>query len=475
MAETATVAGQTRYDAVAYPATVFSATHPERLATIARLHGLVAPPVETARVLEIGGGDGVNLIGMAAAYPNATFYNFDLSAAAIARGAALIRATGLTNIRMEVGDILDAVGSLEGPFEYVIAHGVYAWVPEHVRPAVMQLIGRVLAPEGIAFISYNALPGGHLRRVIRDLLFHHVGHIEDPVEKMQRAHDVLLDFGRARENDRPVMAGMREVARPMMRQQIAVLYHDELGGEWHPQALSDVVATANAAGLAFLNDASPALAYDGLPGNDDDDAAIVRAAQTSDFGSMIFFHQTLLVRAGRRPSRRLVVDAMRSLFVASSVQRLGPDIFKFEQSDFVVGDADLADTLEMLGKVWPRRVPIADLAATDDALEALFKLWTAEVVTLHAVPLPGTAEPGARPLASPLARAQIAIGQQNIYTLDHRVIAMEAAGPRAFLALLDGSRDRAQLATDWAASGHGDEVDVDAALRQLAAAVLILA
>ena len=67
------------YDVMAYPSGVFATTHPDHLATIARLHGLNPPPPETARVLEIGGGDGMNLIAMAAAYPDARFRSFDLA------------------------------------------------------------------------------------------------------------------------------------------------------------------------------------------------------------------------------------------------------------------------------------------------------------------------------------------------------------------------------------------------------------
>ncbi len=467
--------GTTRYDIVAYPSTVFPATHPERLATIARLHGLATAPVTTARVLEIGGGDGINVIAMAAAYPDAHFHNIDLSSVAVGRGQALIDAAGLTNIVNAVGDIVEAAERFEGQFDYVIAHGVYAWVPVPVRTALMTLISRVLAPEGVAFVSYNALPGGHLRRVIRDLLFHHVGHIDDPAEKIRRANEVLADFARPRDNDRLVVQGIREVCKPMLRQRTETLFHDELGDVWEPQLFSDVVAAANAAGLGFLNDASPSLTYDGLPGTDDDDAAVVRAAQTSDYGSMIFFHQTLLVRQGRRPARRVDMAAMAGLLVSSRATRHGPEDFKFGgEDDFKVGDPDMADRLEALGKAWPQRLPVAGIATSDDMREALFKLFTAEVVSLYTQPLPGVTEAGERPFASALARAQVRLGQQALYTLDHRVIAMELPGPRAFLSLLDGSRDRARLAADWAASGHGHEVDVDTALRQLAAAGFIL-
>jgi SAM-dependent methyltransferase len=136
----------TIYDAVAYPTAVFAQTHPSHLAALAQVHGLSPFDVETARVLEIGCGDGMNLLAMAAAYPRAQFHGFDLAPTVVARGRERAEAAGLTNVRLDVGDIVDAAGSLEGSFDYVIAHGVYAWVPAQVREALMVLIGRVLAP-----------------------------------------------------------------------------------------------------------------------------------------------------------------------------------------------------------------------------------------------------------------------------------------------------------------------------------------
>jgi hypothetical protein len=72
-----------------------------------------------------------------------------------------------------------------------------------------------------------------------------------------------------------------------------------------------------------------------------------------------------------------------------------------------------------------------------------------------------------------VARGQIALGMPTLFTLDLRVTEMTAAGPRVFLSLLNGSRDKAQIAAAWAESPYGAEVDADTALRQLAAAALI--
>src|ERR1019366_4359784 len=69
-----------------------------------------------------------------------------------------IATLGLANIRLEHRDILDAGPEL-GTFDYVIAHGLYSWVPEPVRDKLLALAQAVLAPHGVAFVSYNALPG----------------------------------------------------------------------------------------------------------------------------------------------------------------------------------------------------------------------------------------------------------------------------------------------------------------------------
>ena len=67
----------TAYDAVSYPGLPFSQTHPDRLATIAALYDLPATPPERCRVLELGCGDGGNLIPMAYLLPESTFLGLD--------------------------------------------------------------------------------------------------------------------------------------------------------------------------------------------------------------------------------------------------------------------------------------------------------------------------------------------------------------------------------------------------------------
>jgi len=465
----------TAYDRVAYPSGVFATTHPDHLAMIAKLHGLNPPPPETARVLEIGGGDGINLIAMAAAYPRAEFLSFDLAQAPVARGKAIIAASGLTNVRVEIGDIVDAARDLEGSFDYVSAHGVYAWVPGPVRDALLALIGRVLSPDGVAFVSYNALPGGHFRRVVREMTLHHIRGIDDPDDRVEAAAAFLTDYSRPRADDRPLLAALRDVARPISAKVRSVLFHDELGDVFEPQAFADVVEAAARHGLRFLNEAEPGRMDQGMPEADMDDAALIRAVQADDYASVCFFHQTLFVRSDRIPTRRPNLAAVPDLYASARCTRTGPTDFESSDGTFGISDLPLADAVAKIGEAWPQRLRVGDLVQDEMRLEAVYRLFLGKAIELHASPLPGVTAPGDRPRVSGLARALLTLGEDRLFTLDHRAVLLDEPAPRAFLSLLDGSRDWAAVEADWQRSGHAEDTDATGALARFASVPLLVA
>src|SRR3954470_1673021 len=113
------------YDEVRYSNFPYAQTHPDRLATVASLHGLEPPDPSSARVLEIGCGAGGNLLAMAASAPGITALGVDLAGGPIADGQAAIAEIALPNIELRQGDVLDLVDGRLGQFDYVVAHGLY--------------------------------------------------------------------------------------------------------------------------------------------------------------------------------------------------------------------------------------------------------------------------------------------------------------------------------------------------------------
>ena len=122
----------TAYDVIAYPSHPCPQTHPDNLATLATLFGMRPAPVENCRVLELGCGEGGNLLPMAFALRQSMFVGIDLAASAIGKAREETRALALTNVDFHCADLMEWTPP-DGPFDYVIAHGFFSWVPDSVR------------------------------------------------------------------------------------------------------------------------------------------------------------------------------------------------------------------------------------------------------------------------------------------------------------------------------------------------------
>ena len=65
---------QNTYNEIPYETAVRLEMHPDRMAAVGRLFGMVPAPVERCRYLEIGCGDGNNVIAMAVSYTHLDVY-----------------------------------------------------------------------------------------------------------------------------------------------------------------------------------------------------------------------------------------------------------------------------------------------------------------------------------------------------------------------------------------------------------------
>jgi SAM-dependent methyltransferase len=454
----------TAYDRVAYPSAIFARTHPDRLATIATLHGLTPPVVATARVLEIGCGDGLNICAMAAAFPKAQFEGFDLSAVAIDRGKALVAAAGLSNISLSVLDATKAVSHYAaGSFDYVIAHGIYAWVPEFVQAAIMGLIGHALSPNGVALISYNALPGGHMRMIMRDMLLLQTEGIDDAVEKLATARRFLQSLDTDVPTDEGMRLALREQARSMLNRPDGVLFHDELGEVYAPQSLQAMAAAAVGAGLRYLSDTGRRRQLDGffpeehVPGSDPE-REIVRLRQMEDHIGLRFFRHTLFVRGERAPIRVIDTKRLEALWMSAHLLRSAEGTFIWSGDEIQVTDAKLAVALDKLTERWPQRVRVDELIKGKDRLVAVLQLFSNGYVELHNGPLPFPLAVGEKPCASPLLRAQLARGDARVCALSHVLMEIKQPALRHLLQLADGSRDMEEIANNPTLKFPTDEV-----------------
>lgn len=160
------------YASRAYPAASHPSTDPAVTAVAAALAGFKATPPSRARILEIGCSSGHNLLPLAARWPESRCTGIDLSEIAIHEARETARLAGIPNVKFRHADLRELNPDGDGPYDYIIAHGVYSWVAGEVRQALLDFCRAGLSLTGVACISYNTLPGWSLRRSIVDLARH---------------------------------------------------------------------------------------------------------------------------------------------------------------------------------------------------------------------------------------------------------------------------------------------------------------
>lgn len=463
------------YDAVAYPGHAFSQTHPSRLATIAHFHGMNPALPTKMRVLELGCGRGGNLIPMAAQYPGSRFLGIDLSGDSIRQANINAAELGLTNLAFEQRDIL-TVGEEIGAFDYIIVHGVYSWVPDVVRERIVALFGALLAPQGIAYVSYNALPGCRLRDLARDVMLFAVRDIDDPRERVRVARAALKEIAEASDPDSFHGAALRQRLKQIDEVPDNVLYHDDLNPGARAFALHEVLSAAERNGLQFLAEASFPNLYGAAKGPAQqmlDKMPLEQMAvreQTLDLLIGRAFRETLLCRAdiplerGVRPGslRPYHLAANARLAPAKDGDKPGVQRFSFDEGVQLAVDLPLCKAaLAILNAIWPASVTWEDLlerscrevagelgpdlaheiARLDEALIAIFKAGLLDI-RLEAPPL--TTAISEKPAASEIVRWQVSTSAE-VTDLRHRTVQLDGVVVRKFVSLLDGSRDQRML------------------------------
>ena len=477
-----------KYGTVAYATQSNAQSHPERLATVASLHGLSPPPVATCRVLEVGCGDGANLLPMAAGLPDASFVGCDLSPQAIALGREAIIATGVANVTLVESDLRELPDSL-GEFDYIIAHGLYSWVPPAVRDALFELAARRLSSNGLLFVSYNVYPGCHVRQAAWELMRYHIRGIDDARSRLDAARTLagaMAEPGIAQDETDGLLR--REFAR-IARQTDGSIYHDDLGDPNDPVYFHEFAAHARRHGFTFVSEGKP-FNSSGLgvaPAMQRLIAGLDRLdrEQYLDFACVRRFRQSVLCRSecgaalAPAPERVAQMHVAVSHSLLSAVWRNKP-LLNPARPRLEPGDATrLHAALTRLLQVAPRALPVAELesslAVDPGAVHGeparsiralLFEACLADEVVLHIQPPRLTEIASERPLASPVTRWQARRGT-TITNLCYEPLPIPEVPPRALLALLDGTRTPDELD---AAVGAALGVDDPAARRQFIAA-----
>jgi SAM-dependent methyltransferase len=401
----------------------------------------------------------------------------------------MARDLGVANIRLLELDLRHLPADL-GSFDYIIAHGLYSWIPAEVRAHVMPLIARHLAPNGVAFVSYNTLPGCHIRRVVWEMLKYHTRDIADKPARVAAARSLLNLVATPVSDENARQQAMRAEVRSAAEGSDAALAHDDLSEPNDPVYFHEFMADATRAGLTFLAEAHlSGMRGEGLaPQIRQVLGRLDRLAREQyldfihfrDFRESLLCHANALSRFDVQLPRLLGLHVLPSLNVRRAATSNPPE---------PEPNADFGAVKQFLLARWPHSVPAAELGrwrAQSASVTAggnaprpierlLAELYVAGLVDLRTAPVAVAAVPGERPEAFAAAR-WLNREHEVIPSLYHEALRYQDPLGRKLLALLDGTRTCEELmaALGGPFAGPAGRAQLDDVLKTLAGKALLV-
>jgi methyltransferase-like protein/SAM-dependent methyltransferase len=480
------------YDDVPYDSHPFPQTHPSRLAAVATLFGLRPTPPAKCRVLELGCASGGNLVPMAEALPESEFVGVELSARQVADGRKFLEHTGLTNVTLKHASILD-VDESYGKFDYIIAHGVFSWVPTPVQEKILSICAKNLTPDGVAYVSYNTYPGWHMRGMIRDMMRYHAGRFDNPTQKVQQAR-ALLDFlaKNVPPNSGAYATYLSAELENVRKQADYYLLHEHLEEVNDPIYFHQFAARARAAGLRYLGEArvQTMVAGNFSPEVQKTLKAVapdqIMAEQYMDFLRNRMFRETLLVPATVVPNWNVNPGSLRGLHIASSAvpeESTPPDpngnvTYKSRSGMTMTTNRPLLKAaMQVLRDAFPGTVPLEKLRedaqrlagrdpgnlvqAAEDGQALAGALLSgyigSDLIELHGHPIAVAKTASEMPRATVIARLQAPRGAMT--NRRHEVVRLGELD-RHLIPLLDGTNNRSALIEKLAAVAKRGDMKV---------------
>jgi SAM-dependent methyltransferase len=449
------------YDQTPFDGAPCAPSHPDSVGAIARLFGLTAPAASACRVLELGCGAGDNLIPIAAAFPGSTFVGLDLSEVQLETGRTTSAALNLRNLSLRHADIA-ALPSDLGTFDFIIVQGVFSWVEPPVQEALFAAARALLTEQGVAFVSYLALPGASAGQALSETLKWWVRDEREPGRRVDQARHFANHLAMNLSPRAPHAAATRKLLGQLGGLPDSHLLHDYLSGTRAPLSLSSFVSRAETHGLQYLGDAQFHTMLGGELESDVLDEVRAGAHSQAAFEQHLDFllhrpfRTSLLCRAERTLDRSLASERLNGLFLSSRCKPVeGEERFTFESPSgelFNAGSELVGKAFERLVAAWPSQVELEVLCA-DQSAEERATLGANLIAALGAGQLEvGTTDRGiahaasARPLGFSFARAQAAAGSRWATNLWHQRVEIEPALCTT-LATLDGTHgaDAGQL------------------------------
>ncbi len=467
------------YDVMPYPSKFFLQTNPDRLATQATFFGMNPANIQTCRVLELGCGNGSNLISHAFNLPNAKFVGVDLAENHITDAKKSAEALNLSNLEFYQMDVMEMSVANFGKFDYIIAHGLFSWVPKFVQEKTLALCREMLNENGVGYISYNAFPGAHHRQMVQKMLRFHTKNVNEPMEKVGKSISFLAFLA---ENSTE-----KEIFTPILQSELkrhfehdaADIFHDDLSDlnvAFYFHEFAELLKQNN---LQYLAEAElHAMGTQSLSKDTREFVEsledIIEKEQYLDFLRGRIFRQTLFCREEVELNRAPEPAVMNKFLLSSSIRAVSekPELATQKVEKFVgmksagieIDHPLTKAALVHLGEIWGRAISFGELLekAKQTIVAQGFKTenWDEQfyvssaillqicrgtsLVELHLFQPDAPTETSEKPQTNALAVWQLPQAN-NVTTLLNLDVKIEDEISRHLLETCDGTRNRDEI------------------------------
>jgi SAM-dependent methyltransferase len=233
---------------------------PPMMALAALAAGVEAPggAGEPLAYCDLGCGQGFTANLIAATQPRSRVFGYDFNPGHIANARALARDANLENIVFAEASFSDLAEDPAAPdFDVVALHGVYSWISAENRAAIRRLLARRLKPGGLAYVSYDCMPGWAGLAPLRRILARRFA--PRPDLPSPKALEKALAYAEAlRAADARYFVAFPDVQAKLERLKSmprAYLSHELLTGAWEAFSFGQVAEDLSEAKLSWLGPA----------------------------------------------------------------------------------------------------------------------------------------------------------------------------------------------------------------------------
>lgn len=463
------------YDLLPYESKAFPQSQPARLAAMAKIFGMKPRIVTKARVLELGCAAGGNIIPLALQYLGAEFIGVDLSRKQVAAGRARIAKLGIKNIELQCKSFTEILPNI-GTFDYIICHGVFSWVERPLQQAIFEIIRDLLAPEGIAYVSYNVLPGWRMMQPVRDVMLNQIPPSLDSANRVAASMELLNFLAKASPDDGPYGKSLRQMAERLTNFPSYYFAHEFLEECNEPCTFTDFATRANNTGLAYLGDSDLQTMLVSNMGSSTAteilrraNNSIIQTEQLMDLVNGRTFRASLLVHAavGATLNRNLQPSCLDGLHLISAgpmeiktVEGITNLVFGGNRSCTISGTATIA-AVEKFVAGYPNSSTIDDLikkvADKDEVRASFYNLVLLGIVLPMSEPVKSASSPTRQPRATKLAINDAELDAPFTTNMRHETVQLDAAS-RFMLQAMKGHKTSAELTASLVEEGRAGRI-----------------